>query len=63
MKCHGCAEYRPAKLQRFAELDDECLAEITVLVDLREAYRALRTHHIEETTALWNKLISNEANY
>ena len=51
LTCHGCPEYRPAKLRSVTELSDDqvdaCDAE-----RLRAAYRELRAHHIEETTVL-----------
>jgi len=53
MTCHGCSEYRPAKLKRFHELDDSTLEGMTRDA-LRDAYKALRAHHVEETTALWH---------
>jgi hypothetical protein len=52
LRCHGCTQYRPAKLRRFEELGDDQLDELGLL-ELRRAYQALRGHHIEETTALW----------
>lgn len=55
MNCHGCDGYRPAKLTRFHELDDDTIDNATI-DELRRAYRELRTHHIEEMTALWTKL-------
>jgi len=55
MNCHGCAEYRPAQVRRFSDLDDDALAGLDV-VALREAYQQLRAHHIEETTALWTRV-------
>jgi len=55
MSCHGCDGYRPARLARFHELDDDALEHAT-LDDLRRAYKDLRAHHVEETTALWTRL-------
>lgn len=55
MSCHGCDGYRPAQLKRFDELYDENLEHVT-LDELRRAYKALRAHHVEETTALQTKL-------
>jgi hypothetical protein len=55
MNCHGCEGYRPAKLKRFHEMDDDALEHVTI-DELRLAYKDLRAHHIEETTALWTKL-------
>lgn len=57
MSCHGCDGYRPAELKRFHELYDDDLEHAT-LDDLRLAYKDLRAHHIEETTALWTKLFT-----
>lgn len=54
MTCHGCTEYRPAKLRRFHELCDDQIDEMS-LDDLRVAYREFRAHHIEETTAMWGR--------
>lgn len=51
MNCHGCDAYRPATLKRFRELYDHDLEDIT-LDALKLAYRDLRAHHIEETTAI-----------
>lgn len=50
-RCHGCPEYRPARLVAFGELGDERLDSLSA-EQLRIAYRELRAHHIEETTAL-----------
>ncbi len=55
MACHGCDGYRPAAITRFQDLDDDAVEHATI-DDLRRAYRDLRAHHIEETTALWTKL-------
>ena len=55
LNCHGCVAYRPAQTKIFHELFDEQLEQIT-LEGLREEYKAFRTHHIEETTALWHRL-------
>ncbi len=56
MNCHGCDVYRPAKLKRFHELNDDQLEQVT-LEGLREEYRAFRAHHIEETSALYHKFL------
>ena len=42
-------------IPKFTELTEE---QINVLGadELRNAYRALRDHHIAETSALWNKV-------
>ncbi len=53
--CHGCTGYQPAKARRFSELNDAELMD-QPLNNLRVAYRELRSHHIEETTALVRKL-------
>jgi len=55
MNCHGCDAYRPAQLKRFHEMDDDAV-ELATVDELRLAYKDLRAHHIEETTALWTKL-------
>lgn len=55
VRCHGCDEYRPARLKRFEELCDDDLERVTI-DELRVAYRELRSHHVEETTALWEKI-------
>lgn len=60
MNCHGCEGYRPAKLKRFEELDDDAIEHAT-LDELRDAYKALRTHHIEELSALWHKYITHDS--
>ncbi len=52
--CHGCPEYRPAKLKFFVEASDDMLVEMDA-DQLRIAYRMLRSHHIEETTVLKEK--------
>lgn len=52
MTCHGCDDYRPARITLFHELYDDDLEHATI-DELRSAYRALRAHHVEETTALW----------
>lgn len=57
MTCHGCDGYRPAKLKRFEELYDDDVETVSI-EQLREAYKQLRAHHIEETTALWAKLFA-----
>jgi hypothetical protein len=51
--CHGCPEYRPATRRRFVERDDEELETMDV-ENLRGAYRMLRAHHIEETSAMYD---------
>jgi hypothetical protein len=61
MGCHGCSGYRPAQLQSRRvgdgiELDDDTMEGLT-LDELRAAYKQLRAHHIEETTALWDKYV------
>jgi len=53
--CHGCDHYRPARIKLFRELGDDDLERATP-DDLRRAYRALRSHYVEETTALWTRL-------
>lgn len=58
MTCYGCDGYRPARLQRFEALFDEDVEHATI-EELRCAYRALRGHHVEETTALWAKLTAS----
>ena len=58
ISCHGCDGYRPAQLRRFEELWDDDLEHATGS-DLIRAYRELRAHHIEETTALWEKITSS----
>ena len=67
-KCHGCPEYRPAKLRAYAELDDATLdnigrasGQVPVAV-LLAAYRELRAHHIEETTVLHARALAFPAN-
>ena len=55
MSCHGCDGYRAAQLKRFEELYDEDI-ESASIDELRLAYKELRTHHVEETTALWTKI-------
>ena len=57
MTCYGCDGYRPARLKRFEELCDDDL-ECAPIDELRLAYKALRAHHVEETTALWTKITS-----
>jgi hypothetical protein len=57
MNCHGCEAYRPAELKLFHELNDTQIDE-AVIDELRLAYKDLRKHHIEETTALWTKVIN-----
>jgi hypothetical protein len=57
MNCHGCKVYRPAKLSRFYELNDDQLEQVVTLESLREEYKAFRAHHIEETTALYHKIL------
>jgi hypothetical protein len=57
MNCHGCDVYRPAKTTRFHELDDDALEQITSVESLRLEYKVFRAHHIEETTALYHKLL------
>jgi hypothetical protein len=59
LSCHGCDGYRPAKLKRFHELCDDELEHVT-LAELRRAYKDLRAHHVEETTALWTKLFTTK---
>lgn len=59
MTCHGCESYRPARLKKFHELDDDNLKGLT-LDELRLAYQDLRTHHVEETTALWWQYVVNK---
>jgi hypothetical protein len=60
LACHGCPEYRPAQSSKFAELDD---AEIdgTNPEQIRCQYRALRAHHIEETSYLYDQLSDQRA--
>lgn len=55
MRCHGCEGYRPAEIRRFAELDDDAV-ELAAPDEMCQAYKALRAHHVEETTALWERL-------
>lgn len=55
LTCYGCDGYRPARIQRFEALFDEDVGHATI-DELRLAYKALRGHHVEETTALWSKL-------
>lgn len=55
MSCFGCDGYRPAQLNRFDAMDDDTLNQATI-VELRRAYKELRAHHVEETTALWTKV-------
>ena len=55
MNCHGCNGYRPARLKRFEELYDDDVESATI-DELRLAYKNLRAHHVEETTALWAKI-------
>jgi len=55
MRCHGCDGYRPAKRRRFVEFRDADLDQLDIH-ELRTAYRELRAHHIEETTALMHPL-------
>ncbi len=57
MNCHGCDGYRPAVLKKFHELDDDTM-ESLMLDELRAAYKQLRAHYVEETTALWHKYIT-----
>ena len=55
--CHGCPEYRPAKMRRFDELGDAALDAIRKddvgCEIIKSHYRALRAHHIEELTAIY----------
>ncbi len=51
LRCHGCPEYRPARARSFVELRDDELDALGAH-RLREVYRELRAHHIEETTVL-----------
>ena len=44
------------KIAGFEELTDEQLETLDAEA-LRAAYRALREHHIVETTALWERLM------
>lgn len=55
MSCFGCDGYRPAQITRFDAMDDDTLNQATI-VELRRAYKELRAHHVEETTALWTKV-------
>lgn len=57
LNCHGCPGYRPAKLKQFHELSDDDV-DRAGLDELRMAYKDLRAHYIEETTALWHKYIT-----
>lgn len=58
MTCHGCDGYRPAQLKKFHELTDDELDGPVTINSLRAAYKILRAHHVEETTALWHKYIT-----
>ena len=60
MNCHGCETYRPAQLKRFHELADTQIDEASV-AELRLAYKDLRAHHVEETTALWTKIVATRS--
>jgi len=51
-RCHGCPEYRPARLQKFEELTDDAVIATSDLAWIKTHYLALRSHHIEETTVL-----------
>lgn len=57
MNCHSCDAYRPAQLKCFHELADTQIDEASV-AELRLAYKDLRAHHVEETTALWTKIVT-----
>ena len=60
MNCHGCDGYRPARLKRFEELYDDDVESATI-DELRLAYKELRAHHVEETTALWTKITARKS--
>lgn len=58
--CHGCPEYRPAQRRKFTELGDAEL-DTTNLEQIRGQYRALRAHHIEETSYLYDQRSNQRA--
>lgn len=47
MECRGCPEYRPAKLRKHEELDDDAVDTLSHDM-LKGKYRELAIHHIEE---------------
>ena len=60
VRCHGCEQYRAATLRRFDELGDADIEQMDVDA-VRDAYRRLRAHHVEETSALWHRLSGSAA--
>jgi hypothetical protein len=62
LNCHGCDGYRPAQLKRFHEMGDDAV-ELATIDELRLAYKDLRAHHVEETTALVTKLSTLHAKH
>lgn len=60
LNCYGCDGYRPAKIRKFDALSDDEINAMPI-TNLRQFYRELRAHHVEETTALCQRIIDIKA--